>query len=236
MAITNYQIERIQDIRSWYAQIYQTLEENIPISIRYLSLWAVFNSIYNLADYPKVKLKGVSINDGRIIPSIRGRDDDKKLRFIARQLSIDLVFVKDFIQTHFEIIEALANRTPEVNQPTGTETIVFEFDSKKFGINLAELHGIASIDNRITQNDGTVLFQYRYLDLDLSKENVPNEPYKFFLQLLLVLYQLRNNITHGGSVAFYMNKSDLSSGAIMILNTIVQHLLSHQELLDQDMK
>jgi hypothetical protein len=96
------------------------------------------------------------------------------------------------------------------------------------------LHGIASIDNRLVLDDGTVLFQYQHLDLNLNKDNFPNDCRKLFRQLIFVLYQLRNNIVHGGSAAYFMQKTELSTGAIRLLDDIVWYILGHPELLEQD--
>lgn len=234
MTITDYQRERIEDVRSWYAHVYRPLDGHASESIKYMALWAVFNALYNIADYPKVALKSVSSNDGKIKPYIRGRDDDKKLRFIARKLAQDTQYITSVLRDHIEFITHLANRVPEVQQPTNTTTIQFEHEHQSYMLNLSDLHGIASIDNRVFLEDGKVLFQYHHLDLDLSRENLPKDRRKFFLQLLYMLYQLRNNIVHGGSAAYFMQKTYLSIGAISLLDTIVQHLFEHPELLEQD--
>jgi hypothetical protein len=128
----------------------------------------------------------------------------------------------------------LAQRTPQVQQPPNTTAIQFEHEHQSYTLNFDDLHGIASIDNRIYLENGKVLFQYHHLDLDLTQDNLPKDCRKFFLQLLYMLYQLRNNIVHGGSAAFFMQKTALSSEAIRLLDTIVWHLIDHPELLDQD--
>lgn len=235
MAITQYQRERVNDVNSWYTDVFRSLDGHAPESIRYMALWAVFNALYNIADYPKVTLKSVSSDDdGKIKPYIRGRDDDKKLRLIARKLSPDTQFVTSILRDHLEFITHLAQRTPEVQQPPNTTTIRFEHEHQSYTLNLSDLHGIASIDNRLFLEDGKVLFQYHHLDLDLTRENLPKNRRKFFLQLLYMLYQLRNNIVHGGSAAYFMQKTYLSAGAISLLDAIVQHLLDQPELLEQD--
>jgi len=234
MPITDYQHQRVQDVQHWYEDVYCALDGHVPESIRYMALWAVFNALYNIADYPKVTLKTVSSDEGKIRPYIRGRDDDKKLRFIARKLSQDSRFVESVFQNHSEFITYLSQRTPEVQQPPDTKTIQFEHNYQKYTINLSDLHGIASIDNRFFLPDGKVLFQYHYIDLDLSQDNLPKDARKFFLQLLNMLYQLRNNIVHGGSAAYIMQKVDLSTRAISLLDDIILYLFAHPELLDQD--
>ncbi len=234
MTITQYQRERVDDVRSWYTSIYQPLNGLVPESIRYMALWAVFNALYNIADYPKVTLKSVSSDVGVIKPYIRGRDDDKKLRLISRKLSQDPGFVASLIRDHIEFITHLSQRTPEVTQPPHTTTIQFEHEHQTYTLNLSDLHGIASIDNRVFLEDGKVLFQYHHLDLDLSTDNLPRDGRKFILQLFYMLYQLRNNIVHGGSAAYFMQKTTLSTGAIRLLDAIVWQLLDHPELLEQD--
>ena len=88
--------------------------------------------------------------------------------------------------------------------------------------------------NRLFLENGKVLFQYHCLDLDLAQDNLPKDRRNFFLQLLYMLYQLRNNIVHGGSAAFFMQKTDLTVGALRLLDALVQYLFHHSELLQQD--
>lgn len=179
-------------------------------------------------------LRSVSTDDGITKPYIRGRDDDKKLRFISRKLSRDTQFVTSIFRDHLDFITHLAQRTPEVQQPPNTTTIQFEHEHQSYTLNLSDLHGIASIDNRLFLENGKVLFQYHCLDLDLAQDNLPKDRRNFILQLLYMLYQLRNNIVHGGSAAYFMQKTHLSIGAIRLLDAIVRHLLDHPELLEQD--
>ncbi len=234
MALSDYQRERVNDVRQWYKNIYRPLEGNAPESIRYMTLWAVFNALYNIADYPKVELRSVSLDDGKTKPYIRGRDDDKKLRFISRSISKDTELVASIFQNHIEFINRLAQRRPEVHQPSGVTSINFEHNGQNYSLNLSGLHGIASIDNRLFLGDGSVLFQYHHLELNLNKDNLPKDRQKFFRQLIFVLYQLRNNIVHGGSAAFFMHKTELSIGAMRLLDHIVRHIFDHSELLEQD--
>jgi hypothetical protein len=234
MTISEYQGERVDNVRSWYEQIYLPLDGHVPESIRYMTLWAVFNALYNIADYPKVKLRSVSSDEGIIKPYIRGRDDDKKLRYISRQLAKDNELIADVFRNHEAFVKELAQRKPEIQQPLETELIQFEFNTQTFTLNLSELQGIASIDNRVFLENGAVLFQYHHLDLDLNKDGLPKDRPKFFRQVAFMLYQLRNNIVHGGSAAFFSHKTKLTVGAISLLNAIVQYLLNHSELLEQD--
>lgn len=234
MTLSNYQHERVSDVRRWYENIYRPLDGYAPEGIRYMALWAVFNALYNIADFPKVKLKSVSSDDGKTKPYIRGCTEDEKLRFISRGLAKDVQFVAAIMRDHNKFIKHLAQRKPEVEQPAGITSINFEHDGQSYVLNLSELNGIASIDNRTFLENGAVLFQYYHLDLNLNKDNLPNDRKKFFRQLVFVLYQLRNNIVHGGSTAFFMRKTELSLGAISLLEDIVRHLLVNLELLEQD--
>lgn len=234
MTLSNYQLERVADVRRWYEDIHRPLDGHAPESVRYMTLWAVFNALYNIADYPKVELKSVSSDDGKTKPYIHGRNDDKKLRFISRSISKDISLVTTIMQDHFEFINLLTQRKPEVHQPSGVTSIDFEHDGQSYTLDLTDLHGIASIDNRLFLKNGSVLFQYHHIELNLNKDNLPKDRQKFFRQLLYILYQLRNNIVHGGSAAFFMRKTQLSIGAIRLLDDIVRHLLDHPELLEQD--
>lgn len=234
MAISDYQRERVNDVRYWYNDVYRPLDGHAPESIRYMALWAVFNALYNIADYPKMKLKGISSDDGRIKPYIRGRDEDIKLRFISRKLAHDRQFVAGIMRDHKEFITYLAQRTPEVQQPPNTYSIQFLYEDQNYVLDLSNLHGIASLDNRVFLQNGAVLFQYHHLDLELDGDNLPHDRPKFLRQLLFMLYQLRNNIVHGGSAAFFMQKTDLSIGAMKLLESVVQHLFDHPEFLQQD--
>jgi hypothetical protein len=236
MALSSYQVERVADVRRWYEDIHRPLDGHAPESVRYMSLWAVFNALYNIADYPKVELKSVSSDDGKTKPYIHGRNDDKKLRFISRSISKDTPLVISILNNHFEFINLLAQRRPEVHQPSGVTSINFEHSGQSYTLELSDLYGIASIDNRLFLENGSVLFHYHHLELDLDKDNLPKDCQKFCRQLIFVLYQLRNNIVHGGSAAFFMRKTELSIGAMRLLDDIVRHLLDHPELLEQDGK
>jgi len=235
LPLSNYQLERVNDIRNWYEDVYRPLDGRAPESIRYMTLWAVFNAIYNVADYPRVKLKSVNPDDdGFIKPYIRGRDEDTKLRYISRRIAQDAQFTNSVLREHREFITHLAQRTPEVRQPPGTQSIQFEHDGQSYTLELSELRGIASLDNRVILDNGAVLFQYHHLELEVDGNNLPKDRQKFFRQLVFMLYQLRNNIVHGGSAAFFMRKTELTIGAIKLLVTFVRYLLDHPELLQPD--
>jgi len=191
--------------------------------------------LYNIADYPKTKLKNVSTDDdGQVKPYIRGRNEDKKLRFVSSRLSQDPNFVASILQDKREFITYLAQRPPEIQQPQGTQEIEFEFENESYTIDLSELRGIGSLDNRILLDNGTILFQYHHLDLDLNQDGTPRNPHKFFKQLIYMLYQLRNNIVHGGSAAFFMRKTELTIGAMSLLESFCERIFKHHDLLEQE--
>ncbi len=199
-----------------------------------MALWAVFNALYNIADIPKVTIKSVMVDDGITKPNIRGRSEDAKLRFISRRFAEDDQFTTELLRDNRGFIKYLSTRTPEVQQPTGTTAIQYEYEGQRYTCDLANLHGIASIDNRCFLPNGEVLFQYHHLDLDLDANGFPIDRQKFYRQLIFMLYQLRNNIVHGGSATFFMHKTRLSIGAIRLLNSLVQYLFNHPERLQQD--
>jgi len=234
MALSDYQRERVNDVRQWYENTYRPLEGYPAQSIRYMALWAVFNALYNIADHPKVKLRNVKEESGVIKPYIRGRGEDDKIGFISKQLGQDEKFVAAIIGNHFEFITHLAHRTPEVQQPPNTKSIQFAHDGQSYTLDLSKLHGIASLDNRVFLDDRKALFQYHHLELDLNNGNLPKDKEKFCQQLIYMLYQLRNNIVHGGSAAFFMQKTELTIGAMSLLDDIVQYLFANPQLLLQD--
>lgn len=234
MTLSKYQTQRLLDVRSWYEEIYRPLDGHAPVSVQYMALWALFNALYNIADYPKMKLRSVSTEDGHVKPYIRGRKEDKKIRFVARQLSQDADFVTSLMKNNQRFIRYLAERTPEIEQPSETEKVQFEFEKNAYTIDLTELHGLGSLDNRIILDNGEVLFQYHSLDLDLDENGVPKNLQKFLIQLLYMLYQLRNNIVHGGAAAFFLHKTELTIGAMQILQSICEHLFGNQDFLEQE--
>lgn len=234
MTISDYQLQRVHDISKWYENVFRPLDGHAPESIRYMALWAVFNALYNIADYPKVVLRGVLVDDGKVKPYIRGRDEDKKLRFISRCFIKDDPFTASLVRDNREFITYLSQRRPEVQQPEGMASIQFEHAGKCYKLDLSNLHGIASLDNRLFLKNREVLYQYHHLDLEFCSEGLPKDRQKFYRQLLYMLYQLRNNIVHGGSASFFMHKTKLTGGAIKLLDTLVQYLFRHTELLQQE--
>lgn len=234
MPLTQYQLQRIHDAHRWYENVYCPLDGHSPESIRYMALWAVFNAIYNIADYPKVTLRSVSSNEGVINLYIRGRDEATKLRFISRQFAQDDQFAASLIRENSQFIIYLSQRIPDVWQPPGITSLHFNHNDQNYTLDLSTLHGIASLDNRLFLQDGTVLFQYHHLDYDLNSDDLPRDLGKFYRQLIFILYQLRNNIVHGGSASFFMEKNDLSQGAMRLLNSLILYLFDHPDLLHQN--
>jgi len=233
--MSKYQLQRVQDAQQWYEQVYRTLGESVPISIRYMTLWAVFNALYNIADYPNVSLKKVIQEGEKIKPVIYGSHERDKLTHISKIISKNIDFVHDLISRNRAFITLLSRRRPVVEQPEGITTIDFTHNTQAYKIDLSQIWGIASLDNRKIQEDGTVLFQYASLDSELNPETlIPEDPKIFTDQIIFMLYQLRNNIVHGGSTAFFMEKTRLSSGAIHILNDLVRYLLDQPQLLQQE--
>lgn len=234
MTLSDYQNQRVEDVRLWYRDVYCQLGDDVPVSIRYMTLWAIFNALYNIADYPKVALKSVSVIDGKIIPKIFGRKEGKKLSSISKCFANNEEFTTILVENHKNFIKHLSLRTPQVQQPENTTSIRFECEGHDYTIDLTHLHGIASLDNRVILNNGEVLFQYYFLDFRYEQNILPIEPQKFYKQLVFMLYQLRNNIVHGGSAAFFMDKKELSEGAIGILDSLIQYLFSHPDSLELD--
>jgi hypothetical protein len=232
--VREFQRERLRDIRSWYQVNYKTLGEHVAPLIRYIVLWSVFNAIYNVADLKNER--GVRVKpqaNGRIKLQIKGVNGDRKrIENIAGLVASDREFVRKLVYEHRDVLEYLAKRQPDVIQPDGVTVIKFEKDGKSCEFELDKVRGIASLDNRLFMPDGAVLFEYADLDIEFAEEDeIAIDEHRFMKQLALMLYQLRNNIVHGGSASFGMMKEELVKQTIDILNQVVEYLLGHAELI-----
>ncbi|CAG0983956.1 hypothetical protein ANRL4_02050 [Anaerolineae bacterium] len=231
--VHDFQRERLRDIRDWYKRIYRPLRNNSQPLIRYIVLWSVFNALYNVADLSNTPIiqDVIPLSDGRVKPRIRRTGDRNKVVNIAAQVANDKDFVRQLAGKYKEALTDLATRRPSVSQPNDTSEIRFEKDGTSYVIQLDEVVGIASLDNRMFLPDGTVLFEYANLDIQFDDKGglVTNEE-SLMHQIMLMLYQLRNNIVHGGSAAFGMMKKHLVEQTVHILEDIVDYLLTHEKL------
>jgi hypothetical protein len=220
------QQERLESIHDWHRRNYvRPREIPIPPVVRYMTLWAVFNALYNVAFLPKRRVRSVSSNG---IPYIRYKGDKSKIKEFSRHISEQSDLVKALVEQHYETLRGFSNRRPRIDQPHPEITVQVDGEERVFKIE--DFRGIASIDNRYYLEDGSILYQYTFLDFDLNDNGEPNDSEKFMQQLLLFLYQLRNNIVHGGA-AFVETKKLVANQAIPVLETVVNHVLDHEEVI-----
>lgn len=226
--LVHYQSIRIGQIREWYetnARPQRT--EQLDTSVRYLLVWVVFNALYNVADIPNREFKGLDRWTER--PQFRGNSEGQNLVNIASLLASD--FPQQLFESNQKFIRDLAERVPDVEQPDEVEEIpYFTNDNDPLMFRPRNASGIASLDNRLILESGHTVFEYSSLDADIDADDKLTDPETFIRQLIFVLYQLRNNIAHGGSAAFFKRKM-LALRAIDTLDTIVQHLLAKPEIL-----
>lgn len=227
MDITDYQKTRIKDIHNWYISKNQNSQIH-DVQIQYIVLWAVFNALYNVLDYPKREVRGVDGN----IPRIWGSSESQKLKQIAKVIAKEEMAIKIIIGKHLESVQRFASRHPTVRQPNQKGVLEYEYQNQKYTFDVGQVEGIASTDNRIIlpDDEGTI-FHYQQLNLDLDRERFPNYPEKFIEQLVFYLYQIRNNIVHGGTASFSMDKKSIADDGMRILDEIIKYLFRHQELL-----
>jgi len=217
------QQERLANIRQWYQDYYV---EDVPRTIRYMVLWAVFNALYNLAYLPKRKVTGIHEEDGHRIPNIWCMGEKEILKKFAVHLSRQDGLLTQLLQGDTRrSLEEFSSRMPNISQPT--EEIDIEVDGEIISVD--EFQGIASIDRRFYRDDGSVIYQYAPFDFDLNENDQPVDKVRMMRQLILFLYQLRNNIVHGGS-AFISTRKLITEQALPVLKTIVDYILDHEEL------
>ena len=217
------QQERLSNVRQWYWYYYV---EDRPCIIRYMVLWAVFNALYNLAYLPKRKVTGIHEEDGHRIPNIWCMGEKEILKKFAVHLSRQDGLLTQLLQGDTRrSLEEFSSRMPNISQPT--EEIDIEVDGEIISVD--EFQGIASIDRRIYRDDGSVIYQYAPFDFDLNENDQPVDKVRMMRQLILFLYQLRNNIVHGGS-AFISTRKLITEQALPVLKTIVDYILDHEEL------
>jgi len=224
---SDLQSKRLENIREWYVDNYVETPY-LPSVIKYMVLWAVLNALYNLAYLPARSISKVSEVDGYRIPLISTGAESEILKKFARKLSehdglISQLMCEDILG----YLQEFAHRRPDVYQPN--QKICCEVKNKPYTFTVDEFRGIASIDRRVYRDDGSVLYQYSPFDLKLDEAGRPQDRTKFMRQLVRFLYQLRNNIVHGGS-AFVSTKKMIATQALPVLETIVDYVFAHDEL------
>ncbi len=225
-----YQQERITHIRNWY-QMWSDLhlDKELDSSVRYLLAWTVFNALYNVADMPNRKPKKPSQSTGQ--PRVSWTRERSKLKKIAHRLAANGDFIQDLYRRNRDFCDQLASRTPQVSQPDPVDEIPYEVDGEVFIFHSNEIRGVASLDNRVILDGGYKLFEYETLVIEKRKDGTLIDPKIFIRHMVFVLYQIRNNVAHGGSAAFFLRGNKVSEGAITVLDHIVRHLLKNQDIL-----
>jgi hypothetical protein len=219
------QRERLKSIDYWYHDNYQA---DISPVIQYMVLWAVFNALYNLAYLPKRRVTNIREEYGHRIPTIWYTKEKEILRKFAIHLSKqDELVSGSLMDDNLQYLTEFSRRIPNVDQPA--ERITVEIKDEKHAFEVAEFRGIASIDKRFYQDDGSIIYQYAPFDLDLDEDGAPIDRKKLLKQLIFFLYQLRNNIVHGGSASI-QTKELIAKQAQPVLETIVDYIFAHEEL------
>ncbi len=209
--------------------MWSNLDQEIYSSIRYLLSWTAFNALYNVADIANRKPNKPNQHTGQ--PRVSRTRERSKLTVIAHRLAVNGNFIQDLYRGNRDFCDQLANRIPQVSQPDTMDEIPYEVDGEVFVFRSNEIRGVASLDNRVILDGGYKLFEYESLVVKEKKDGTLKDPKIFSRQLIFVLYQIRNNVAHGGSAAFFSRWNKLSEGAIKILDHIVRHLLKNQDIL-----
>ena len=221
-----------------------------PLIIRYMILWAVFNALYNVADLPNNRLPNRRSNRykfqkrrGHLIPNVVVNGDSKRISLMAETLAKDENFLSELTRVYHNHIRSLSGRIPTVRQPEnyteGNIPVTYKDgkDEKNKDIWINEdfspdgIRGIASLDSRLFLDDNLILYKYATLDNPFGEDRQIQDRELFVEQLLFVLYQIRNNIMHGGAASLGDTKKTLLEPSQPILNFVVRYLFEHEELL-----
>lgn len=238
-----FQFDRVSKIHEWYQQYY----ENAPLSdplIQYIVLWSVFNALYNTYDLPNNKLEEKIRGRykfrnrlGHMLPIIKvSKDSDRVSKFgsiLASSDTFATLLNEDELKRH---IGNLVERIPSVIQDEEVDVnqaipIILQNDKNVWAIEAdftpASIQGIASLDHRLFLTDGYIFFEYAAIDNPWNDDGQFINVEKTTMQLLNGLYQLRNNIVHGGSAA-YSNK-EIIYEAVPILDAIVKFVFCNSK-------
>ena len=228
--LAQYQAQRIESVAEWHRRVASPqVTDGQDSSVRYLLLWTTFNALYNLLDMPKRKLRKPDEETGS--PRLVHRGERAKLDGVAKLLAQDNVFLAGLLDQHIAFLQDLAQRFPGVSQPDAADDIHYSAKGEEFCFHLKQARGVASLDNRVILDDGHKVFEYSTLTEPITQKAVLAKPERFMRELVFVLYQIRNNVAHGGSAAFFRRGNKVADGAIAVLSSIVQSLLEHRGLL-----
>jgi Apea-like HEPN len=236
-----FQLERVQNICEWYQEHYKHPQNNDPI-IKYIILWSVFNALYNTSDLPNNHLPE-KINgryrfydrDGYKLPAIIVNGDSDRVKKIAKKLADLDTFTALFDQPKLRRrIRIFVDRIPTVTQDERIDVnrampIAFKKNKQLIEEEFvpASIRGVASLDNRLFLTDGYKFFVYASIDKPSYKDGKLIDKEKTTKQLLNVLYQLRNNVVHGGTAASI--KKEIILDALPILQAIVEFIFDNRD-------
>lgn len=139
--------------------------------------------------------------------------------------------MQTLIGKNYEVLKELANHCPTVGQPDGTIELTYEVIGKKCRLDTSKLRGVASLDRRLVREDGSVLFMYAPFHLNRNDVETTAGRERLIKELVFVLYQIRNNIVHGGSASFFMMEAPLAAGTLQILEDLVEYLFERPNIL-----
>jgi hypothetical protein len=228
--LREYQLTRITNIEAWYRRIAAPhVTPGQDSSVRYLLLWTTLNALYNVLDMPKRRLRRPDSTTLR--PRLDKRGEDAKLRELARVLAKDVAFASDLLVRHRDFLRRVSRRSPAVTQPDEAEEIHYEVDGQEYVFTPKRARGIASLDRRVILADGHKVYEYSMLNWPISEDAVIADTERFVREALFVLYQIRNNVAHGGAAAFFKRGDKVSEGAMAILDDFVRYMFENHEIL-----
>jgi hypothetical protein len=230
-----YQRRRVDAIRAWFQD--HDHEANTPM-VRYIVLWSVFNALYNTADIPNNHLPNRRTGKykflksrGHLIPKICVNSEYQRINSISDRLAERDDFL-DCLEKYKEEILSLTDHRPRVDQPDNVDpNKIFPITYKEDGhwvegeFSFDTIRGIASLDRRTYVSEDLLFYQFAPLDNPWEENGEISNKELFVEQILFALYQIRNNIVHGGSAAFMISDKPLVGSALPILKEIVDYLL-----------
>ncbi len=235
----DFQQDKVHQIHAWYAEHYKHAYIDDPL-IKYIVLWSVFNALYNIYDVPNNKLpekmRGrykFKKRFGYQVPIIIVSGDSDRLRKFAKRLASLETFVD--VVNHASTrnrINAFVSRIPAVAQREGMDLteqvpIVSKDENGEWVDNLfspTAVHGVASLDHRLFLADGYKFFEYAAIESPWNEKGDLINLDTTTKQLLNVLYQLRNNVVHGGVVSD--KRKSIINDALPILQRIVDFVFA----------
>jgi hypothetical protein len=229
--IMEYKRQRLDNIKLWHDFVYCTLPKETHMAAKYVLLWAVFNAIYNVASsqFETITVDALRFrqgDDGFRLPRRHYVSERDALKSIACRMTLHArEEVEQIVAKHVETLKHFSQRKPQVRQPEGIDLeseILGTVNGHRYSVRLSDIRGIASLDRRVFLDDGRVLFEYSSLVLELDDNNRPVDFERLMSQLVLYLYQIRNNVVHGGSACSYEVEPELARKGLFILTDLVK--------------